>query len=59
VLAQCAASGLVRFPLDGGDEFTRLVDDVARGVRAGDRPAPAALSPDFLDRLLGDGGTRS
>ena len=59
VLAQCAASGMVRFPLDGGDEFTRLVDDVARSVRAGDRPAPAALSPDFLDRLLGDGGTRS
>ena len=36
-----------------------LVDDVARGVRAGDRPAPAALSPDFLERLLGAGGTRS
>ncbi|WP_431840429.1 protein kinase domain-containing protein [Gordonia hongkongensis] len=59
VLAQCAASGMVRFPLDGGDDFTRLVDDVARGVRAGDRPAPAALSPDFLERLLGAGGTRS
>ncbi|MFT4398265.1 protein kinase domain-containing protein [Gordonia lacunae] len=54
VLEQCAAAGLVRYPLDGGDEFRQLVVDVAAGIRAGDRPVSVSLSPEFLDRVVGE-----
>lgn len=54
VLEQCAAAGLVRYPLDGGDEFRRLVEHVASGVRAGERAVAGSVSPDFLDRVIGD-----
>lgn len=54
VLEQCAAAGLVRYPSDGGDEFRRLVEHVASGVRAGERAEAGSLSPDFLDRVIGD-----
>ncbi|WP_055475954.1 serine/threonine-protein kinase [Gordonia sp. HS-NH1] len=55
VLEQCGAAGLVRFPLDGGDRFRRLVEAVATGIRAGERSNPASLPPEFLDQVIGGG----
>ncbi|MFE0750550.1 protein kinase [Gordonia sp. NPDC058843] len=58
VLEQCAAAGLVRYPLDGGDEFGRLVEAVEKSVRAGERIVSASMPPAFLDRVLGGGPFR-
>ncbi|MDL9935289.1 protein kinase [Gordonia sp. ABSL1-1] len=54
VLTQCAEVGLIRYPMDGGHVFRRLVRDVRTEARSGARALSAPLSVEFLDRVLGE-----
>ncbi|MGV9713129.1 protein kinase domain-containing protein [Gordonia sp. NPDC003424] len=59
VLAQCAATGMARHPLDGGDGFRQLVEDIR--VDLGDGHVTAdfdAVPIEFVERVLRTGATK-
>ncbi|GAB90720.1 serine/threonine-protein kinase [Gordonia rhizosphera] len=52
VLARCAAAGMVRYPLDGGDEFRALTEQIRDDALASGRgEAVPGLSLEFLDKV--------
>jgi ATP/maltotriose-dependent transcriptional regulator MalT len=53
ILARCAALGMVRFPIDGGERLVSLIADIRNDLRlARFDPLMPQLSMPFLDRIL-------
>ena len=52
VLATCARAGMVRFPLDGGEAFRRLVLQIKSDLDEGHLAVVAGVPLSFLETVL-------
>jgi hypothetical protein len=57
VLARCAENGMVRFPIDGGQQLVTLIAEIRNDQQAGGSdPMMPQLPMTFLDRILDTAG---
>ena len=60
VLARCAALGMVRFPIDGGERLGSLLAEIRNNLQAGrSDPMMPQLPMSFLDRIFDAAGQGS
>ncbi|AZG47725.1 serine/threonine-protein kinase [Gordonia insulae] len=52
LLEHCASVGMVRFPMDGGQQLVPLIGEIRADLAAGGGTSAYGLSVEFLDRVL-------